>query len=160
MKRFTNHRLSCHTRFPIEPGPSSIRLSGPVVEPGRRRGAAMVIALICLLLLSMIGTSLVKTALAQRHQVEKQYWQLQAQWLAEAGAERAAAQLAQNPDYGGETWSITAESLGGRYAGQVTIDIHRVNGKPNQREVAIVARFPDDPRQRATASKRVFVDLR
>ena len=37
---------------------------------------------------------------------------LQAEWLAESGAQRAVARLARDHDYTGETWSLTARDLG------------------------------------------------
>jgi Tfp pilus assembly protein PilX len=67
-------------------------------------GAILVVALICLLLLTVLAASLTRTVIVQREQVIRDEWQLQAEWLAESALDRAAAQLQANPEYAGEEW--------------------------------------------------------
>ena len=69
-----------------------------------RNGAVLVVALICLLLLSVLAASLTRTVLLQREQVIREEWQLQAEWLAEAAIDRAVVRMESTPDYEGEEW--------------------------------------------------------
>ena len=69
-----------------------------------RSGAVLVVALICLLLLSVLAASLTRTVLLQREQVIREEWQLQAEWLAEAAIDRAVVRMESTPDYEGEEW--------------------------------------------------------
>ena len=76
-----------------------------------RRGVVVLFALIALLLTSVIGGSLLKTALAQRRFALREQTRLQSIWLAESGIERAAARLSRDPNYTGETWSVSASDI-------------------------------------------------
>ncbi len=82
----------------------------------QRRGAASVVALAALVLLTMVSALMLKTSLARIELARLEENRLQADWLLEAGLERAIVQLAIDNDYQGETWKIEAESLGGRSA--------------------------------------------
>ena len=52
----------------------------------RRSGAALVVAMICLLLVTMIATVLVRVVLTQRDQLERSAWQQQADGSASGAA--------------------------------------------------------------------------
>src|SRR5687767_15100986 len=71
---------------------------------GPRRGAALIVAMICLLLATMLAGSLVRGALLQREQVLRDERQVQAAWLADAALERARLRLQSSPEFGGEMW--------------------------------------------------------
>jgi Tfp pilus assembly protein PilX len=122
----------------------------PQTRPGatRRRGAALIAALICVLLVSMMSAVLVKTALVQREQLERDAWQVQADWLAQSAMERALARLESDVGYAGESWApVTSE---GKSIGRVNIDIiPAVEGDTSVRRVRATADAPDDPVNRA-----------
>jgi type II secretory pathway component PulK len=126
----------------------------------RRRGAISVIAMIGLLVAAMIGTSLVRLALARHRQVAHEALRLQAEWLAEAGVERAAARLAADADYDGETWNVAAENFRQGWTGRVTMTIHRGESAGAAAQVTVVAEYPAGADRRARTRKTVAVARR
>lgn len=122
-----------------------------------RRGVLLVIALICLLIVSMIGMTVLRTAATQRRQTLREQLRIQADWLAEAGLERAAARWAADADYDGETWQIPASELDGRHAAVVRITLRPMKADPERRMVSITAEFPKDDVQRARSSKQALL---
>ena len=124
-----------------------------------RRGALALIAMIALLLVSVIGASLLQSAVAMRRQTEREQWRLQAAWLAESALDRAAAKLRASPEYSGETWTLTAEDLGGLDGAVVTIKVNAAADRLERRIVSVVAHYPPDADQRAQAEKESSIDL-
>ena len=124
----------------------------------RRRGAIILIVMVCLLLISMIGASLLKLATAQRKQSRREQLRLQAAWLAESGVERAAVKLVADSKYSGETWELKADELGAGRPGRVRIEVKPDDRNSNRHVVSVVADFPSNTEQRARVSKRVFMD--
>jgi type II secretory pathway component PulK len=118
----------------------------------QRRGAVLLMALVCVTLLILFGASLVKLALMERNLLQSQQQTSQARRLAEAGFERAAARLATDRDYQGETWSLSGdEAVAGRPAA-VTIRVSAVSGGPDRRRIEIQADYPSDTAARARKS--------
>jgi type II secretory pathway component PulK len=136
-----------------------------------RRGITLVAVLICLLAVMLLGASLLKIALAQRGINRDLERRLQAEWLVESGVERALARIAADPDYTGETWSISAADLGLSEAGQpgsskekagaglVTIGVDRPAGETNRRRIRIQADYPRDEPRRSRHSQEISLDL-
>jgi hypothetical protein len=140
-----------------------------------RRGMTVVAVLICLIVITLLGGALLKVALAQRKLVRTQEHRLQADWLAESGAQRAIARLESDAGYQGETWSITAADLGygetvptpapkgagGQAIAEVTIAVERLPGagNANRRRIQVTADYPRDPSSRARSTKHLLHDL-
>jgi type II secretory pathway component PulK len=124
-----------------------------------RRGAAMVMILTALALATMIFLAAAKLTIVQRRTIELSARQVQAEWLAESGVQRAAARLAADPKYRGETWNIAAEEFGGRDGGMVTIRVEDVPGKSDRRTLHVEADYPPDPEQRARQTRDVLVKV-
>jgi Tfp pilus assembly protein PilX len=122
-----------------------------------RRGMIAVAVLVCLLVATMIGASLIRLAQTQRATIRAEERRLQADWLAESGMERAAGRLAVDPDYRGETWEVAAADLGGGDPGRVTIAVEARPDDPRRRLVAVQADYPTDPDRRARSSKRLVI---
>jgi Tfp pilus assembly protein PilX len=125
-----------------------------------RKGVALVIALMCVVISSAIAVSLVRQCVMQRQLARQAQHTAQAQWLLEAGSQRAAARVAGDAAYAGESWSLpaaelAAESAGGE-AGVVAIEVTAVAGQPNARRVRVVADFPAELPHR-TRKVREFV---
>src|SRR5262245_45355268 len=76
--------------------------------PSRRRGGALVIALVTLLVITSTMAALVHSLTAEFRQSRQTALELQAHCLADAALARAAAQLRTNPSYQGETWRAAA----------------------------------------------------
>jgi Tfp pilus assembly protein PilX len=123
-----------------------------------RRGMVAVVVLLSM----AIGAGLLMTALQlaadMRRAADAESRRLQAQWLAESAVERAAARLASDGGYSGETWNIPASELGGR-AAAVEIRAETVAGDGDARLVSVRADFPNAPWDRARVVKNVTVKL-
>ena len=124
------------------------------------RGLTAVAVLVCLIIVTMVAGSVLKVALAQRDQTRAQERRLQAEWLAEAGIQRALARLATEPGYTGETWEISASDLGSADAALVAITVGRGADDGKSRQIRVQADFPRDPPRRARHSKRIVVEPR
>src|SRR5919108_331003 len=86
-----------------------------------RSGAALVVALICLLLVGVLAATLVRSAVMQHDQVLQEQWQIQAETLAASALDRAVVQLSSDPNYPGEAWLPV--SAAGAPIGRVLIAI-------------------------------------
>jgi hypothetical protein len=117
-----------------------------------RPGAALVVALICLLLVGVLAATLARSAVLQHEQVLQEQWQIQAESLAASALDRAAAQLATDPNYSGETWlPAPADSAP---IGRVLIEV--IPGDPAQpglKAIRVVADVPDAPQRRARVTR-------
>jgi Tfp pilus assembly protein PilV len=120
----------------------------------------MLVVLVCIVLVSMVTLSLIKITLAQRSQSQRELWRMQSSWLVESGIERAAAKIAIDGGYAGETWSVAADELGGGRAGEVRIVVQPMDGRDDARQVRVEAVFPAGTDQRAKSSKQVIVAVR
>lgn len=119
---------------------------------GQRRGAILVAALVCLLVVAMVAGLVTQRLIRARREQVQRVAAWQAEWLCESAAQRAAAALAIDSGYRGENWTISADELGGS-AGQIasagraaiTIAPLRESGEqPRGWRVAIEARYPAD----------------
>jgi Tfp pilus assembly protein PilX len=122
-----------------------------------RRGAALITAIVCLAVIAAICGSLIKVVHAQRLLTRTEERKLQAEWLAEAGLERAAAKLARSQDYSGEIWQVAATEFAGRGSGSVKITVEKIADQPAKRVVRVQADFPADSDDRARLSKQTVV---
>jgi Tfp pilus assembly protein PilX len=123
-----------------------------------RRGFLLVVVLICLLLISMIGASLLKLGLTQHRQTRNEQNRIQSIWLAEAGIDRAAAMLRSDSKYSGETWTVSATDLSAKQPGVVQIRVKPDAESDARHVVSVVATFPKDADYRARTSKQLIVD--
>jgi Tfp pilus assembly protein PilX len=124
-----------------------------------RCGFAIIGVLVCFVVASLLLVSWLKTVSFERQQGRAAGDRLQAEWLAEAGIDRAAARLAEKADYAGETWNISAEELSARDAAAVEIRVAAVADHPDRRTIEVVADYPVELVHRARASKQIVVDL-
>jgi hypothetical protein len=123
-----------------------------------RRGVVLVVIIVCLTVAAAIFVSVVRQVAAERQALEGSQRLLQAQWLAEAGIERAAARLAADPKYAGETWTIPAAELAATEGAVVRILIAAVADRPEQRSVRVEADSSDNPEHRCRHVKQIIVD--
>ena len=127
---------------------------------GRSRGGmVMFVAIACLGIAALVFLAILKTAVAERSAIETRHRLEQAGWLAESGLERAAARLAADPTYGGETWSVPAAELDGKAGAAVRIRVEPIDGRADRRLVRVEADYPDAPHHRARRSKQAFIDV-
>lgn len=124
-----------------------------------RRGIALVTAMVCLALVVVLMSLIVRVALMRHSVARDESRQLQAAWLADSALQRAAARLADDREYAGEMWKIGAEAFDGRHAGVVLIEVTPSDDDARRRIVRVRADFPDDPVHRARRSKQITVVL-
>lgn len=122
----------------------------------RRPGALVVTVLICLGIAAMLAGSLIYAAVALRQAVQVDQWRWQADWLVQSALERAAAQLAADADYRGETWRLDAQWLESRYAARVEIAVESVPDD-GRRRLRVAVYYPDDATHRVFRSKELIV---
>ncbi len=125
-----------------------------------RRAAVMIIILVCFIVAAAMFVMLGRQAVAERRASETQLWTAQAQWIAEAAVERAAARLVADAKYTGETWAIPAAEMDGKQSGKASIHVENVAARPDSRLVRVEADYPDDPVHRARWTKEIIIDLK
>ena len=125
-----------------------------------RRGLALVPALVCLLLVTMLCAGMLRLSRTRRGVARDEERRVQAEWLAESGAARASARLSADGGYRGETWEIPARDLGETAAGRVTIVVKTVEKSPGLRRVRVESEYPSGVSHRAKQSKDLILDLR
>lgn len=128
-----------------------------------RRGITSVMVLVCLVIVTLMSGVLLKIGVAHREQVRAQERRVQAEWLAQAGLDRALFRLAASAGYTGETWTIAADELtpdgGGRQGAVVRIKIEPAGAGADSRLVKVQADYPPDPPQRVRRSLQIQVEL-
>jgi type II secretory pathway component PulK len=124
----------------------------------KNRGFVTVAALLCLGIAGAIFVSLLHRLNTQRHEVDRLQRAVQARWLAESGLQRAAAQLANDAGYSGETWIVPANKLDGRRTAQVTIAMPGSTDETSEHSIHVSALFPDSKVNGVRITRRV--DLR
>jgi type II secretory pathway component PulK len=122
-----------------------------------RRGVAALFVLICLSFATVVATLLMQTGVAERTYVSRLALTHQAQWLVEAGVDRAVAQLARSSRYTGETWPISATRLGGAKSAVVHIEIRQDTSDPKRRSVHVTARLQEGGATTVEAAKELSV---
>jgi Tfp pilus assembly protein PilX len=124
-----------------------------------RRAVVLVSVLVCLAVAMTMFLAWLKTAALERRQLQARQDRVQAEILADAGLDRAAAQLLSAGSYSAETWQIGAESLAGRGAATVTIRVESVPENATARIVHAVADYPVGREERVRRSKQITVVL-
>jgi hypothetical protein len=118
------------------------------------------VTLVCIAVASLMFLVLLRLSALQRRGTEADAWQAQAAWLVESGLERAAARLADDSDYQGETWSLPSNALGGDEAAVVQIEVEVVPKQSERRLVRVRSDYPDHPLHRARKSKQLVIEVR
>ncbi len=124
-----------------------------------RRGAALIVALVLLMLIGMVSAAFVRAGVARRRQSAMAERRAQADWLAESALDRAAVRLESDDTYDGETWNIPADDLGGRGTAAVRIEVENVADAPRRRRVNVQAEYPLGSDRRARRSRSITIEL-
>ncbi len=115
--------------------------------------------MVALAVAGMMAVSIVRHSLVLRRAGRVEAWRVQADWLTESALERAAARLAADPDYKGETWNIAADAFDGNDDAAVKIDVAPVADRPDRRAVSVRADYPNDSHNRARQVKQAVVRI-
>lgn len=106
-----------------------------------REGTVLVAALVCLLVVMSILAVMLQGTLRVRRQLHTERDARQAQFLLQAGIDRAAFQVSRDANYRGELWKLPPDAIIGKGKGQVTIDVSPgADLRPLQ--VRVVAEYP------------------
>jgi type II secretory pathway component PulK len=120
-----------------------------------RDGVVLVAALVCLLVtISVAGGLLQSITIQQRHSRDDET-NVQALWIAESAKARAAAQLAGDAAYAGETWRVSL----GQQEGVAEIRVETPDGQPQQRRITVEARWPEDALRRRVLKRNLIIQL-
>ncbi len=122
-----------------------------------RRGSAIVMTIIALLITTAICMSLTKTLTLRHARHEQQFWKHQAELLSQSALDRAVQQLKQSPDYTGETWSVTFNSQ----LVETGVSVIKVENDPNQniRIINIITHVPANDVHRSQSSLTAKVEM-
>ena len=123
-----------------------------------RRGAVLIAAMCCLVVLTLLCGVLLKVALLDQRQQRMAEWRAQATWLAEAGLERAATLTARTPQYAGESWQIADTQLSPGYAGLIVIEVQPAS-ESGQRMIRVCADYLRDGERLARVTKQLHVTV-
>lgn len=126
--------------------------------PRRRRpGMILAIVLVALLVVMLLGASLANAFLAQRQFARHVERQQQAFWLAESALHRAAHRLANEPGYEGETWQVSADDLGGIYAGVAVVRVETVAEAEPRYRIIVDASYPSEALKKLVQHRELLV---
>ncbi len=136
------------------------RRNRSIPDSGRtpsRRGAVLVLALVCVALIVAILASLITISRNQHKQKVRDELALQADWMAESAFERAVAMLDADAEYAGEEWFIPSPTAGDERSGLALIAVEPIEGRPDERIVTVSATFPTDAEVFVKRSKQQTV---
>jgi hypothetical protein len=122
-----------------------------------RPGGILLTVLVCLTIASILFGVMLRTGLAEWRLVRAQERRMQAAWLAESGLARAAARLAADAEYRGETWTITAEELRGNYPAAVRIRVETDAADESRWLIKAQADYPAEGQTRARESRELKI---
>jgi hypothetical protein len=132
-----------------------------------RRGAMTVVAVVCVIVATTMMVVAVRRTLTESTAAQSDVRRSQCQWLVESGMDRAAARLAADPKYAGETWKIPAPAITGRGdqgpagsgagGASVKIEITAPAGPAGRRMVRVQADWPEDPSLRVRQTKEAAI---
>ncbi len=118
-----------------------MKLRRNMVSYRRPRGAVLVAALVCLLIVTSMVSTMLQGALRARRQLHRERDLRQTEFLLQAGVERAAFRLRNETNYRGETWNLPAELIVGSRPGRVSIETSRDSGEQPW-QVKVAAEYP------------------
>jgi Tfp pilus assembly protein PilX len=120
----------------------------------RRRGGALIFALVTLLVVMLMTGTLVRALVMEARRSRQAANELQAQWVAEAALGRAAAQVRADPDYQGDTWQpAITDSQGDDVAAIAEIRAEKLPNDPQRVQITIDTRYPDHPLRRVAVQR-------
>ncbi len=137
----------------MRPNRKRIRATG-------RRGAALLVALVCVSIAVAVMYGIVQLALQTHREVNLEQRRTQARWILESAVNRAAAQLATDGEYSGEQWTVSAEELSKRYGAEVRIQVERIEEQADWRQVQVVVDHPVDLPYRVRQTRTFRMQVR
>jgi type II secretory pathway component PulK len=100
----------------------------------------MVMAMVTMAVVAAMAVQVAVSLVATHRQTRRYHDELQAAWLAESALDRAAARLADDEKYEGETWQPVVAGESEEEAGKVEIAVETTDGG---RRITARAHWPD-----------------
>jgi Tfp pilus assembly protein PilX len=126
-------------------------------EPDRR-GSILIVALVTLIIIMLTAAALMRSIVVVHRQSRSNQQQLQAEWLADAAVSRAAARLAAEPDYRGETWQPQISPADTEHGlAEIRIEPAARSDSKGPGKITVLAHFPDHEWHRASASREISI---
>ncbi len=122
-----------------------------------RRGTALIVVMICLMLVTAVMSSMLKSTLLQRKQMLQEQFRLQAEWLLESALERAVLQRSIDSKYQGETWHISPVDLGTRYQGIAEITLKTKENNPRLLSIQAHVKYPENTPFSVSRTKKIVL---
>ena len=122
-----------------------------------KRGAVLICVVVCLTVATLILGGMLKTTLLTMRQIRTERHVRQAEWLMQAGAERAAFRLASNVEYTGELWSLAADAIVDTDPGVVNISVSHES--TDRASVRVVVEYPLGRVTSIRRSREFLIDL-
>ena len=107
-----------------------------------RRGTVIIVAMVILLILMAISSTLIGSVIQTRTQFIREEQFLQTSLLVEAGLRRGVLQRQKDGTYQGETWQIAADYAAGLDPAQVVIIVSESKEKNGELVVSATAEYP------------------
>jgi type II secretory pathway component PulK len=101
----------------------------------------MVMAMVTMAVVAAMAVQVAVSLVATHRQTRRYHDELQAAWLAESALDRAAARLADDGKYEGETWQPVVAGESEEEAGSVEIAVERMDD--GGRRITARAHWPD-----------------
>ena len=112
----------------------------------QRTGTMIICVLACLVIVTALAASMLKSALSGRKAVRQELQLSQTEFLLEAGIQRAVQKFNDDPEYTGEAWQLTKEVIPNCDSAVVEIAVSpATDDQPAQIEV--IAQIPADAPQ-------------
>lgn len=89
----------------------------------RRGGFILAAALIVMTVVTLATAAMIVRLSATNRIAQRRQQQIQADWLTNAAIDRAHAQLSADPQFSGEDWIVSAESMNGKWPARIKIEV-------------------------------------
>jgi hypothetical protein len=117
----------------------------------------LAIVLVALLVVMLLGAALANAFLAHRQFARHVEQQQQALWFAESALHRATHRLANEPGYEGETWHVSADALGGIYAGVAVVRVEAIAEVEPGHRIIVDASYPSNALKKLVQHRELLV---
>lgn len=107
----------------------------------QRRGAVLIVALVCLLVVMSLLGSMLLSALRSTRQLHAERDLRQCELLLQAGVDRAWLRIARESEYAGETRELAPADIINQGAGQITIAVQPATAQ-TPRQLQVTAEYP------------------
>jgi Tfp pilus assembly protein PilX len=132
------------------------RLKKSIRRSKDRQGFVLVTVITIMAISMALFAIWARGSVLEHQRAANQQLRLQAVRLAEAGLQRAIAQLVGNSDYEGETWTVSAADLDQVHSAEVRMRITRSDDH-NTVRIEATAEFPASADRRAQSTKRIEI---